>query len=52
MMQMIFTSRSRSAERKVDSGALKETMTFLMASHKGNTEERVEMLPLHILSAT
>lgn len=49
---MIFTSRSRSTGRKADSGALKEAMTFLMASSKGNTEESVEMLPLYIIPAT
>lgn len=48
-MQMIFTYSSRSTERKADSGALKEAMTFLMTSNKGNTEESVEMLPLYIL---
>lgn len=52
MMQMIFTYRSRSTRRKADSGALKEAMTFLMASNKGNTKESVEMLPLYILPAT
>lgn len=52
MMQMIFTCRSRSTGRKADSGSLKEAMTFLMASNKGNTEASVEMLPLYILPAT
>lgn len=49
MMQMIFTYRSRSTGRKADPGALKEVMTVLVLSNKGNREGNVEMLPSYIL---
>lgn len=52
MVQMVFRYRSRSTGGKTDSGALKEAMTCLMSSNKGNREESVEMLPLYILPAT